>query len=260
MKFMQKKKIIAPSHSDVCPICGGTMWGLYDVGVIPDYGLAHPFAEVCEKCRSKFRAEDETGVPLEYCEADLDRFGFKTYSTDTGNMEKIARDFLENFETRWEAKKVGLYLWSEKPGSGKTFLLCCLARSVMIKYDLQMRFVTASDYIAAIGDSFKRESGERDRSQVYRDCRLLVLDDLGAEKKGDWQESEMFRLINGRLNQGKVTMFSSNMPPWELRVNSRMVSRIRKASIVLRMPEESIRDKQSDARQAEFLKDILGEK
>lgn len=130
----------------------------------------------------------------------------------------------------------------------------------MIKYDLQMRFVTASDYIAAIGDSFKRERGEHDRSQVYRDCRLLVLDDLGAEKKGDWQESEMFRLINGRLNQGKVTMFSSNMPPWELRVNSRMVSRIRKASIVLRMPEESIRDKQSDARQAEFLKDILGEK
>lgn len=257
---MQKKKIAVPSRSEVCPICGGTMWRTYDAGVIPDYGLAHPFAEPCEKCRAKYRSADETGVPSEYCEAGLEKFDFGAYSSDTKNMEKIAHDFLDNFETRWEAKKVGLYLWSEKPGSGKTFLLCCLARSVMIKYDLQMRFVTASDYIAAIGDSFKRESGEHDRSQVYRDCRLLVLDDLGAEKKGDWQESEIFRLINGRLNQGKVTMFSSNMPPWELRVNSRMVSRIRKASIVLRMPEESIRDKQSDARQAEFLKDILGEK
>lgn len=250
----------ALSHSDVCPICGGMMWKTYDVGYIPNYGFAHPFAEVCEKCRAKYRSEDETGVPMEYCEAELDKFNFNAYSSDTRNMEKIAHDFFENFETRWEAKKVGPYLWSEKPGSGKTFLLCCLARSVMIKYDLQMRFVTASDYIAAVGDSFKRERGEHDRSQVYRDCRLLVLDDLGAEKKGDWQESEIFRLINGRLNHGKVTMFSSNMPPWDLRVNSRTVSRIRKASIVLQMPEESIRDKQSDARQAEFLKDILSNK
>jgi len=236
------------------------MWNLYDVGVVPGYGLAHPFAKACEKCCAKYRAENETGIPMEHCDAELDKFNFNAYSSDTKNMEKIAHDFLENFETRWEEKKMGPYLWSETPGSGKTFLLCCLARSVMIKYNLQMRFVTASDYIAAVGDSFKRERGEHDRSQVYHDCRLLVLDDLGAEKKGDWQESEIFRLINGRLNHGKVTMFSSNMPPWDLRVNSRMVSKIRKASIVLRMPEESILDKQSDARQAKILKDILGNK
>ena len=84
-----------------------------------------------------------------------------------------------------------------------------------------------------------------------------MLDDLGAEKKGDWQEAEIFRLVNGRLNDGMVTMFSSNMPPWELKMNSRTISRIRRASIVLQMPEESIRDKQSDERQAKFLKGIL---
>lgn len=255
---MRQKKMDAPSRSSACPICGGTLWKTYDVGFIPDYGRANPFAEPCEKCRAKYRAADETGIPLEYSDADLDKFGFNVYSKNTEDMKKIARDFLENFETRWETQKAGLYLWSEKAGSGKTFLLSCLARSVMIKYDLQMRFVTASDYIAMVGDSFKRERGELDRSQVYRECRLLVLDDLGAEKKGDWQESEIFRLINGRLNDGKVTLFSSNMPPWDLKANSRTISRIRRAAIVLQMPEESIRDKQSDARQAEFLRDILG--
>lgn len=255
----QKKMVDAPSHSDICPVCGGTMWRTYDIGVIPDYGRANWFAEPCEKCRAKYRAEDETGVPLEFCGAALDKFKFGAYSSDTGNMEKISRDFVENFETRWEAKKVGPYLWSGTPGSGKTFLLSCLARSVMIKYDLQMRFVASSDYLAAVSDSWKRERGEHDRSEIYRQCRLLVLDDLGAEKKGDWQEAEIFRLINGRLNNGKVTMFSSNMPPWDLKMNSRTISRVRRASIVLQMPEESIRDRQSEAKQREFLKDILGE-
>lgn len=256
---MCQKMMDAHSHSNTCPVCGGTMWRTYDAGIIPHYGEAHPFATPCEKCKAKYRAEDETGTPMEFCDADLDKFNFGSYSKNTDNMEKIARDFVVNFETRWEADKVGLYLWSEKAGSGKTFLLSCIARSVMLKYDLQMRFVTASDYIAAVGESFKRERGECDRSEVYRKCRLLVLDDLGSEKKGDWQEAEVFRLVNGRMNDGTVTMFSSNMPPWELKMNSRTISRIRRASIVLQMPEESIRDKQSDERQAKFLKRILDE-
>ncbi len=253
------KKIAVPSRSDVCPICGGTTWKTYDAGIIPGYGRANPFATPCAACTAKYRAEDETGIPLEFCAADLEKFKFDAYSQDTKNMRIIARDFVESFETRWEAKKVGPYLWSEKAGSGKTFLLSCLARSVMVKYNLQMRFVTSNDYLAAVSDSWKRERGESDKSEVYRQCRLLVLDDLGAEKKGDWQESELFRLINGRVNDGKVTMFSSNMAPWDLKMSSRTISRIRKATIVLQMPEESIRDKQSDERQRNFLKDILGE-
>ena len=40
------------------------------------------------------------------------------------------------------------------PGSGKTFLACCMAKSVMIKYDLQMRFITAPDYLKTVGDNF----------------------------------------------------------------------------------------------------------
>ncbi len=255
---MRKKKSDAPSHSSNCPICGGTLWRTYDVGIIPDYGRAHPFATLCEKCKAKYRAADETGVPSEYCEADLDKFGFDVYSSDTENMRKIARDFVENFESRWERDKVGPYLWSSMPGSGKSFLASCLARSVMIKYDLQMRFVTASDYIAMVGDSFKHERGELDRSQVYRECRLLVLDDIGAEKKGEWQEAELFRLINGRWNDGLVTMFTSNVPYGRLNMNSRTISRIDQASIILQMPEESIRSKKSNERQARFLKDILG--
>lgn len=61
------------------------------------------------------------------------------------------------------------------------------------------------------------------------------MDDIGAEKKGESQEAELFRLINGRWNDGVVTMFTSNMPHGKLNMNSRTISRIDQASIILEM-------------------------
>lgn len=65
-----RKKSDAPSRSSNCPICGGTFWRTYDVGIIPDYGRAHPFATLCEKCKTKYRAADETGISTEYCDTN----------------------------------------------------------------------------------------------------------------------------------------------------------------------------------------------
>ena len=86
---------------------------------------------------------------------------------------------------------------------------------------------------------------------------MLVLDDIGTQKTGDWQQQELFRLINERSNAGKLIIFTSNMLPEKLNVDSRTIDRIRKMSIVLQMPEESIRLKKAQAEQNEFLKRIF---
>ena len=78
-------------------------------------------------------------------------------------FKQVIWDFFNNFKT-WEKSGKGLYLWSKTPGSGKTFLSCCVARSLMVKYDLRMRFVTAPDYLAAVGESYKRQEGMMDKS------------------------------------------------------------------------------------------------
>jgi len=128
-----------------------------------------------------------TGVPPQFRDADLSKFGFDSYSHDMGNLRKIAEDFLRNYRERWEKSGKGLYLWSKTPGSGKTFLACCLGKSVMIKYDLRMRFTTVPDYLAKVGESYKRQQGEHDESAVYMECNLLIFDDIGAQKSGEWQ-------------------------------------------------------------------------
>lgn len=243
-------------NSDVCPVCGGIGYELYRQRV-GGYEASLEFARLCTRCRTERRLQDMTGVPPQFRDADLSKFGFASYSHDIGNLRKIAEDFLKNYRERWEKAGKGLYLWSKTPGSGKTFLSCCIGKSVMIKRDLRMRFITVPDYLAKVGESYKRQSGDYDESKVYRECDLLIFDDIGAQKTGEWQMQEVFRIVNERINTGKVIIFTSNMCPEDLNLDDRTIDRIIKKSVVLQMPEESIRGKEAKEEQDSFLRDIL---
>ena len=246
----------AASSSDICPVCGGSGYELYRQRV-DGYEIPLEFARSCTRCRTQRLLQDMTGVPPQFWNADLSKFGFGSYSHDMGNLRKITEDFLKNYRERWEKSGKGLYLWSKTPGSGKTFLACCLGKSVMIKYDLRMRFITVPDYLAKVGESYKRQQGECDESAVYRECDLLIFDDIGAQKTGEWQTQETFRIINERLNVGKIIIFTSNMCPEDLNLDDRTIDRIMKKSVILQMPEESIRSREAKEEQDGFLRDIL---
>lgn len=239
-----------------CPVCNGTGWEMY-AATVWDYGEPEEvlYARKCTKCTGTRRMVDNTGVPAEYHDADYGKFDFGAYSRDLSKLQELCKNFVMNFG-EWDKAGKGFYLWSKTPGSGKTFLACCLAKSVMMKYDLQMRFITAPDYISAVGDSYKRERGQEDPSQIYRTCKILVLDDIGAQVDKDWQKQEMFRLINKRMEDGLITIYTSNMDASNLNVDERTKDRIIKTSIVLQMPEESIRRKKATIEQNGFLQRI----
>lgn len=241
----------AALNSDICPVCSSTGYELYQQ-MIEGYEAPLEFAR-----RTQNWPQDMTGVPPQFGDADLGKFGFDSYSRDMGNLQKIAEDFLRNYRERWEKSGKGLYLWSKTPGSGKTFLSCCIGKSVMVKYDLRMRFITVPDYLTKVGESYRRQRGEYDESAVYRECDLLIFDDIGTQKNGEWQAQEVFRIINERLNNGKIIIFTSNVRPEDLNLDDRTADRIIKKSVVLNMPEESIRRKEAEKEQEDFLKRIL---
>ena len=246
------------SGNESCPVCHGMGWQL-ETRTVFDYGPAKElvYAVPCKKCTGYRRVYDQTGVPDEFREADIGKFKFDSYSKDMSKIYKLAVSFLQDFP-KWQNAGKGLYMWSKTPGSGKTFLSCCIAKSVMIKYDLQMRFITAPDYIAAVGDSYKRERGELDTSSIYRECTLLILDDIGAQADKEWQRQEMFRLINNRMERGLITLYTSNAPVENLNVDDRTKDRIIKTSVIFNMPEESIRRIKAKNEQNEFLRNIIG--
>lgn len=246
--------VSASGNKETCPICGGSGWEMFLAPAEIYGGKMAQFAKKCSRCGSK-QDEDFSGIP--FAECDITRFNFKAYSVSIDKIKKIALSLVDNFE-KWQNAGKGLYLWSKTPGSGKTFLASCIARSLMIKYGLQVKFVTVPDYISCIGDSYKRERGERDKSEIFRSCQLLILDDLGTQISRDWQSQELFRLINKRMSEGLVTFYTSNMPPENLNLDDRTINRIIKSSITIQMPEESIRLKKAKGEQEAFLKDIIG--
>lgn len=231
-------------------------WEIYEAKV-PDYLDGKTEVTFAKRNANMWVAQaDLTGVPPEFHDADIEKFGFASYKVNMEQIKKICKNFVMNFPY-WMEKGKGIYLWSTTPGTGKTFLGCCLAKSAMIKNNLRMRFVTAPDYISLVIAGSKREMGAEDKSEIYRNCDLLVLDDLGAQTSGNWQQQELFRLINQRMENGGITIFTSNSPPEKLNLESRTIDRIIKMSIVLAMPEESIRREKAAKEQKEFLDNIL---
>ena len=241
-------------NKDICPICGGSGWEMYSAPAEIYNGRMTPFMKTCSECNGK-NDEDFSGIPFTEC--DITRFNFGAYSVSIDKIEKIALSIVDNFK-KWQNAGKGLFFWSKTPGSGKTFLASCIARSLMLKHNLSVKFTEVPSYLNRVSDSYKRQAGEVDKSAIFRDCQLLILDDLGSQISRDWQSQELFRLINKRMSEGLITFYTSNMAPENLNLDDRTINRIIKSSITIQMPEESIRLRKARNEQEAFLKDIIG--
>lgn len=247
-----------PPHNTTSPrleanIC--KLWEDYEA-INPEYDL---ITLVCyARPRDGRTLEDPTGIPETFYQADIHDFKFDLYRDQSRaqGLKDLASGFFEKYKV-WEENGKWLYLWSYKPGSGKTFLNCCLANSVRIKYNLQCRFISAVDYLSAVGEGYDKERGEVDPSAKYRECELLVLDDLGAHKCGEWQQQEIFRLLDTRMKNSLTTIISSNLPLTDLKIGERTINRVFSKCITFHLPEESIRTKIAEEENTDFLKKIL---
>lgn len=260
-----------PLSNTVCPTCKGNGWILYkpDSRLFYDiYGDTeiepNEYAKPCPDCHGgknqRYRDANEkdlTGVPEAFRFADISKFKYDVYAADTRMLKRIVKSFVEDYE-KWENEGRGLYIWSAMPGSGKTFLASCLGKSIMVSKDRKFRFISTPDYLALVGESYKRERGEADPSEVYRTCELLVLDDIGAQMSKEWQQQELFRLIDMRMKAQKITIYTSNHPTQSLNVDDRIKSRISAMSVMIQMPEESVREKQAADNRKDFLDRVLG--
>jgi DNA replication protein DnaC len=86
---------------------------------------------------------------------------------------------------------------------------------------------TAADLYAALRPRHGIDSEAEFRK--FRDARLLLVDDLGAERRAsEFTEEVNFRLVNHRYERHLPTLFTSNVLPKELagRLGDRVTSRL----------------------------------
>ncbi|MDR3209042.1 MAG: ATP-binding protein [Oscillospiraceae bacterium] len=106
------------------------------------------------------------------------------------------------------------------PGLGKTFLAACVARVVAERGHSVVYEPFTAIFAKLEDEKFSRgEDTERTRAETkrFRECDLLIADDLGMEMQTSFTTAALYELINTRLITGKKTIITSNLGVEELR-------------------------------------------
>lgn len=212
------------------------------------------YAVPCPICGDKVKLGG-TGIPSRYAGSGYDEERFwKVYR----DPDQKAKAIIGKFVKKAPDWPYGLYLWSNNRGTGKTKLACSVLTSVKLMHDVTVRFISVPEYIYKMRTSWKEEGA----AAAYMTMDLLgvdilCLDDMGAEKRTDFSDQEMFYLIDERYKRGGKTIITSNYSLDDLREDTRLADRLGEICIEVHMPEQCIRTMVAAHRQQAFL-DSLG--
>lgn len=222
----------------------------------------------CKELKAFQRKLSNAQLPKEFKDATINSFSIDIYSKQeskerAATAKRIATNFVKKFDLLQEQGK-GLYLFSPTKGSGKTRLAASLLNAVLKVHDSEERRIRAyysstADLLAEIKKTFDKDSDIKTSEIIdsVKNVDLLVLDDIGVEKVGDWVEETFTRILDYRLQNLKVTIFTSNLEIDSLDEKypqGRISSRIEKMTFPVKMPNEKIR---SELAQKEN-EDLLG--
>ncbi|RKD22574.1 hypothetical protein BEP19_09950 [Ammoniphilus oxalaticus] len=259
------------SISDKCPYkkCDGSslIW-------IMDHEEGRDFARECD-CKEfkKLRFKlSNAQLPSEFADTTINSFDVEIYekaeSQEQATLAKrYAGNFVKNFDLIREEGK-GLYLYSRTKGSGKTRLAASILNAIVKVYDKDGRRVSVyysstADLLGEIRRGFDKDADVKssDVIDAVRNVDLLVLDDIGVEKTGDWVEETFTRILEHRLLNMKLTIFTSNLAIDELDSKypeGRVRDRIKKMAFPVKMPEEQIRSMLAEKENEDMLNLLLG--
>lgn len=96
-------------------------------------------------------------------------------------------------------------------GSGKTHLAAAAANCLLAR-GRQVLFLVVPDFLDELRGSLGAEDAATQRLlEAAKRAEVLVLDDLGSHNLTDWTKSVLFSVLNYRVNEGLVTIATSNL-------------------------------------------------
>lgn len=145
------------------------------------------------------------------------------------------KNYMDHVEENVELGE-GLYIWSDGVGNGKTSWAC----KIMSHYFRKIAFKSGLEneglyiYLPTFLDDLRSSYNEAPDPEfmevlsMMKNCKLLIMDDIGAEKSSEWVNERLLSIINTRIMKGLSTIYTSNMSliEQEEHVGKRIASRI----------------------------------
>lgn len=184
---------------------------------------------------------------------NFDKFSFQYYSEDEKDPQtgltarktvqaavSVAMDFIKNFSEEFN----NLFI-TGKTGTGKTFLINCIAKELM-DLGYSVIYFTAFRLFDVLEDlKFKKGMDSSVSMKDILTCDLLVIDDLGSETANAFTVSQLYACLNERILYEKPTLISTNLDftQMNIRYSERITSRIMGNYTVVKLFGKDIRMK-----------------
>lgn len=201
-------------------------------------------------------------IPEEFKDLRINQFQTEIYTTEeyrerARNAKIAAANFVKNFKD-FETQAKGLYLYSYKKGSGKTRMAASIGNALINYRKKNVKYINTLDLLSEIKSTYNKDTTVTESELIYQISKVdvLILDDIGVEGGSSWVNEKFYSIINGRMVNEKVTIFTSNCKIEELKQDERIKNRIEKMAIPIAFPDESIRS-QIAKRENESLQDVL---
>lgn len=140
------------------------------------------------------------------------------------NMQIIVNNIQENYLNAFNSHERNL-LFTGNPGTGKSFLSHCIAKSLLDKGHLVV-YRTADELLSDLKNIKFQNNYEIE--ELLLNCDLLIIDDLGTEQITDFSISELFTFLNKKILKQKKMLVSTNLSPEAIKNNydERIYSRL----------------------------------
>lgn len=132
---------------------------------------------------------------------------FDTFRVDKDNKRnlKLCKRFVDGFD-EMVAKNQGLLLWGDV-GTGKTHIAACIANALLAK-GIPVVMTSLVKLLEVI------QGGEENESDIIarmNSAKLVIFDDLGAERKSDYALEKVYNIIDSRYRRKLPMIVTTNL-------------------------------------------------
>lgn len=174
---------------------------------------------ICECERKRIQDEAEQDKQKErnrkrsvcFAETNMHSWTFENDDGKNPKMTEVMKNYVEHFsEFRRDGK--GLILYGSV-GTGKTYYAACIGNA-LIDRDYTVLMTNFATLVNKLQGMFE---GKQEYIASLNRYSLLIIDDLGAERKSEFMQEQIFNIIDARYRSGLPMIITTNLSAEELK-------------------------------------------